>query len=275
MPTLPDRTPRDVDHAPVAWREAGSGPVALFLHGLGGSRTAWEPQLRDLSDVRRCLAWDMPGYGLSSGVPDSFGSIAGAAAALVAKVSGDAVDVVGLSFGGMVAQHLALDHPDVVRSLVLLDTSPAFGLDGTTTAQSWLDARLGPLAAGVTPAQMAPAVIGGIVGPQATPGQRAEAVAAMARIPAAGLRAACSTLVTHDTRARLGSLARPTLVVVGEYDTETPAPYAKVLAEGIPGARLATVPGAGHLSNLERPEAVNDLVRGFWATLDDAEALAS
>ena len=271
---MPASAPQDVDGTPIAWREAGAGPVALFLHGLGGSRTAWEPQLRDLSDVRRCVAWDMPGYGVSAGLPDSFATIAAAAAALVRRESDAPVDVVGLSFGGMVAQHLALDHPDAVRSLVLLDTSPAFGLDGTTTVQGWLDSRLHPLAAGATPADMAPAVIGGIVGPHATTAQRAEAVAAMARIPAQGLRAACATLVTHDTRARLGSITCPTLVAVGEYDTETPREYAKVLAEGIPGARLTTIEGAGHLSNLERPAAVNDAVRAFWQRISGGEGTA-
>ncbi len=268
--------PVDHDEAPTAWREAGSGPVALLLHGLGGSRTAWEPQLTGLAGVRRCVAWDMPGYGASSGSPSSFAVLADAAADLARRVSDGQVDgqvdgrvdVVGLSFGGMVAQHLALRHPDVVRSLVLLDTSPAFGLDGTTTIESWLASRLAPLASGATPADMAPAVIGGIVGPQATDAVRAEAVAAMARVPSDGLRAACATLVTHDTRPLLPSISCRTLVVVGEHDEETPLAYARVLADLVPDARLEVVPGAGHLANLEQPDRVNDLLRRFWTTTE-------
>jgi len=58
----------DVDCVPVAWREAGQGEVLLFLHGLGLTRTSWDSQLGDLSDRRRCVAWDMPGYGKSSPV---------------------------------------------------------------------------------------------------------------------------------------------------------------------------------------------------------------
>ena len=267
MSAAPDHPPVDVDQIPTAWRETGSGPVALFLHGLGGSRTAWEPQLAGLADLRRCVAWDMPGYGASTGLPDSFGSVAAAAAALVGTLDAGPVDVVGLSMGGMVAQHLALEHPDVVRSLVLLDSSPAFGLDGTTE-EEWLALRLKPLAEGVTPAQMAPAVMAAIMGPETTGEQRAAAVAAMQRVPADALRAACSTLVTHDTRARLGDIRCPTLVAVGEHDTETPPSYARVLADGIPGARMAVVPGAGHLANLEQPDRVNALVRSFWDGLD-------
>lgn len=257
--------PRDVDETPTAWREAGSGPVALLLHGLGGSRTAWEPQLQGLADVRRCVAWDMPGYGASSGTPGSFAQVADAAAALARRVGGGGpVDVVGLSLGGMVAQYLALRHPDAVRSLVLLGTSPAFGLDGTD-ADDWLALRLRPLAEGVTPAQMASSVIGSVAGPGLTGELLEQAVAAMARIPGPALRAACLMLVTHDTRPLLGALRVPTLVAVGEHDAETPPSYARLLAGLVPGARLEVVPGAGHLANLERPEQVNALVRGFWA----------
>ena len=258
----------NVDAYPVAWREQGSGPLALFLHGLGGSRTSWDAQLDALGHVRRCVAWDMPGYGASAGRPSSFADLADAAAALVETLCDGAgpaaADVVGLSMGGMVAQHLALRHPHLVRSLVLLDSSPAFGLDGTT-AEEWLDRRLAPLAEGRTPAEMAPQVLGAIVGPGATTDQLREAVASMSRIDSEALAAACRTLVTHDTRTRLAEISCPTLVAVGEHDEETPPSYARVLHEGIPGSRLAVVPGAGHLANLEAPDAVNELITALWA----------
>lgn len=256
-----------LDAYPVAWREHGSGPLALFLHGLGGSRTSWEPQLTDLAAVRRCVAWDMPGYGASAGSPDSFEELADAAAGLVERLtegSSEPVDVVGLSMGGMVAQHLALRHPRSVRTLVLLDTSPAFGLDGTRP-EDWLQQRLAPLGEGQSPAEMAPAVLAAISGPHVTDQQLDQAVAAMSRIPPEALAAACRTLVTHDTRDRLGEIRCPTLVAVGEHDDETPLDYSIVLHEGIPGSRLEVVTGAGHLANLEAPDAVNELIRGLWA----------
>jgi pimeloyl-ACP methyl ester carboxylesterase len=89
----------------------------------------------------------------------------------------------------------------------------------------------------------------------------AAAVATMARISAEGLRAAIECLPSHDVRERLGEIAAPTLVLVGEHDTETPLAYAEALAAGIRGTRLQIIPGAGHISSLEAPEAVNIALR--------------
>ncbi len=91
----------------------------------------------------------------------------------------------------------------------------------------------------------------------------------MSRIPAEGLRAAVECLPTHDVRARLGEIAAPTLVLVGEHDEETPLSYAEALASGIRGARLQIIPGAGHISNLEAPEAVNVALREHLAAAEE------
>ena len=267
-----DVAARDVDVEPVAWREAGgtagsagSAVVpAAFLHGLGGSRTAWEPQLAALSAARRCLAWDMPGYGASTPLPSmTFAALADAAAEWLCSTGAAPSHVLGLSMGGMIAQHLALAHPDVVRSLVLLDSSPAFGFDGTTDPQEWVDHRLRPLWAGATLATVAPEVITAIVAPGTGPDVVAGATGAMARIAPAGFEQAVRCLPTHDLRGRLDAITAPTLVIVGQLDTETPLSYSRYLADVLPNARLAVIEGAGHLSNLERPELVNACIAEF------------
>ena len=85
----------------------------------------------------------------------------------------------------------------------------------------------------------------------------------MARIPSSGLAAAARCLVTHDLCGRLHEIVAPTLVIVGERDRETPPSYSAYLAAQIAGARLEVVGGAGHISNLEQPEAVNRLLLEF------------
>jgi pimeloyl-ACP methyl ester carboxylesterase len=259
-------SPFDVD-APIAWRQAGppDGQHVALLHGLGGSRIAWEPQLAALADAGYCAAaWDMPGYGASAPIePLTFEALAEAVERWLDALGTDSAHIVGVSLGGMLAQHVALGMGDRVRSLTLLDTSPAFGFDGTTTATDWLDQRLRPLAAGATPATLAPAVLGSVMADTVSTAALHEAIAAMERIPADGLAAAARCLVTHDLRGRLHEIVAPTLVIVGEHDDETPRAYSAYLAEQIAGARLETIAGAGHISNLEQPEAVNRLLLDF------------
>ncbi len=127
--------PVDASGPTIAWRERGAGPTppVLLLHGLGGSRISWEPQLAGLSATRRVVAWDLPGYGDSAplDVPITFDALADAVARCAAEIDAPEVHLVGISFGGMIAQYTAARHPALVRSLTLLATSPKFGLDGT------------------------------------------------------------------------------------------------------------------------------------------------
>jgi pimeloyl-ACP methyl ester carboxylesterase len=251
----------------MAWRSSGSAgaPPAVFIHGLGGNRFSWEPQLNDLADLRQCLACDLPGYGKSAGLPGTLPELASLVAGWIGSLGRGPADVVGLSFGGMVAQHLALNHPETVRTLALLDTSPAFGFDGVTTPEEWLATRVSP-----SPDASAPdtdRVIAGIVGPDC-PGEVRDAAAAIMReVPAATLAAACRALVAHDTRDRLHEVTAVTVVMVGAQDRETPETYARAIADRIPGARLVVIPKAGHLANVEAPEAVNEELRRLWLSV--------
>ena len=262
---------RDVDATPVAWREAGSGPLVLFLHGLGMTRTGFDLQLTALAREYRCVAWDMPGYGASPALAGglSFASLGDCVAGLIETLGEARAHIAGLSMGGQIALHTALRHPGRVRSLALLDSSPAFGLDGTDP-EAWKRLRLDALDAGQTPASMAEPVLRSIMAPDADAAAVSAAAASMARISADGLRAAVEFLPTHDVRARLGEVSAPTLVLVGEHDEETPLSYAEALAHGIPGATLQVVPGAGHVSNLEAPDAVNAALRSHLAAVGAA-----
>ena len=252
----------DMD-GPLAWRERGRGAPVVFLHGLGGSRTSWEPQLAGLSAGFRCIAWDMPGYGASAPIqPLTFAGIADAVARLLDKAGVDRAHLVGESFGGMHALHAALRYPDRISRLVLANTSPAFGADGTD-ADAWRRPRLAPLDAGLTPADIAADVLTSIAGPGLGADMLAMRVAGFARVPAAGLRAAIECLPSHDVRDLLGDITAPALVIAGELDAETPVAYSRVLFRGLPDAELVVLDGVGHLAVSEVPRTFNRLVRDF------------
>ena len=248
---------------PIAWIEAGGGPPVIFLHGVGGSRTAWGPQLRGLSDRFRCIAWDMPGYGDSELLePLTFEGIADRLVDLLDTLAIERADLVGLSFGGMQAMHAALRHPERVNRLVLADTSPRFGANGTTAAE-WTAARMEPLDRGETPADAAERVIDAITSVTLTGQIRDEVVGAYGRIPVDGFRASLRCLPTHDVLDRLDAIAHPTRVIVGELDEETPIAYSQSIADGIPHSDLRILDGVGHLSPSEAPDRFNALVAEF------------
>lgn len=257
------RAHTDVTNGPIAWRESGDGPPVFFLHGLGGTRIAWGAQLRGLSDRFRCIAWDMPGYGDSDPLtPLTYAGIADRFVEFLDHLGVERADVVGLSFGGMHALHTALNHPSRINRMVLADTSPAFGMDGTTK-EEWRSARLAPIDAGHTPADAAEMVVDAISSIPLTGQIRDETIAAFGQISSEGFRAAVHCLPDNDIRDQLSSITHESLVIVGELDEETPVSYSQTLVDGMANAHLEIIPGAGHLSPAEAPNEFNALVSRF------------
>ena len=260
----------DVDGARFAWREAGDGPLVVLLHGLGGSRLSWEPQLAGLGDRWRVAAWDMPGYGAAAPLDVdrvTFRALADAAADWIAELGESAAHVVGISMGGMVAQYLAAWHPDSVRSLTLLATSPRFGMDGTRPDE-WRTARLAPLDAGQEPADFAERVLRALAGPHITDAAIEGQRAAMARVAGVALGRSIECLVSHDTTRLLADIRQPSLVAVGALDRETPPEYSEYIAHHLPNAQLRVVDDAGHLLNVEAPERVNELITAHLTSVE-------
>jgi len=261
---------RDLEERGFAWRERGDGELVVLLHGLGGSRVAWDTQLAALGSTWRTAAWDMPGYGAAAPLPDhplTFRALADAAAGWIAQLGAERAHVVGISMGGMVAQYLAAWHPKCVRSLSLLSSSPKFGMDGTT-AERWRAVRLRPLDDGWEPVEFAERVLRNIAGPNIAEVAFESQRSAMARVTGGALRRSIDCIVTHDTTALLATITAPTLVMVGALDQETPLPYSRYLVDHLPDARLAVVPGVGHLLNAEAPEQVNRLLAAHLTTVE-------
>ena len=247
----------------TAWIERGQGPPLVFLHGLGGTSGSWNPQLTYFAPTRRCLAWDMPGYGDSlPAAALTYEVIADRLVEFLDDADIESADLVGLSFGGMHALHTALRHPERINKMVLANTSPAFGMDGTDPDE-WKQQRLEPLDEGKTPAQLAPTILDAIAGRPLAAAIRSDLIEAFGRISPDGLRYAVECLPHNDIRDRLHKIGHECLVIAGELDQETPVSYAQVLADGLPNARLEVLAGVGHLSPSEDPDAFNALVHNW------------
>jgi 3-oxoadipate enol-lactonase len=243
----------------------GHGPTVLLLHAVGLDLTCWEALLPALTPVYRVLRVDLRGHGRSDVPPppytldESVADLHG----LLHQLQLAPAHVVGLSFGGMVAQLLALDHPGDVRSLVLADTNSTLPPEARRLiAERGEAARLGGMAA----------VVESTLERWFTPGFLGSPVVARCRQRLldddwrgwAGTWQAISAL---DTQPRLHAIRVPVLVITGEMDVAAPVARAQAMAEAIPGAALHVVPGAPHMAPLERPELFNPPVLEFLARI--------
>lgn len=250
------------------YKELGSGPSLVWLHGIGGNQNSFDSQLSDFSRNWRCVAWDMPGYGKSP-APDrlSFEMMADALATLLDHLGESKTVVLGHSMGGMVAQVFALRYPDRLRALLLAATPAAFGKPGSDFAEKFLAQRLAPLDEGKVPADFAlPLVRSLFVDPENHAAVDA-AVASMAALSAKSYRAALTCLVTFNNRAGLKRIACPTLLLAGEADMTTPPKAIEPMAREIPNATYCCLSGLGHLANMESPQKFNMAVKKFLKTI--------
>lgn len=259
------------DRIVPAFREAGRGDrVILFLHGIGGNRHAFDDQLGAVAaSGYHAVAWDLPGYGDSLAPAKlTFAALSEAVHALLDALQVSKAVILGHSFGGMIAQEFAARHPDRVAGLVLFATTAAFGGRDDKFKQDFLAARLRPLDEGMTPADIAPKLVGGMFS-EATPQTvKDRAVASMAAISSDAYRASLECIVTFDRKDDLARIAAPTLVLAAELDTLAPPKTMESMARRIPGARYVCLQGVGHLANFEDPEQFNRVLLDFVGTID-------
>lgn len=247
---------------------AGEGRSTLvFLHGLGGDHTNWQPQFTAFADEHRCIAWTLPGYGASPPVPAmTWSNLSNALARVLDDVGVGRATVVGLSMGGYIAQQFAADYDDRVERVVLAATSSHFGRGSADFAESFLAARLAPLENGDTPADLAAEIIQGLLSDDAPESAAANATASMSKISAGAYREALRCLVTWNFTDYLHEISVPALCLAGAEDRTAPVAAVQALADGLPDARLAVIENCNHLMNLDRPDEFNQLVREFLET---------
>jgi pimeloyl-ACP methyl ester carboxylesterase len=247
----------------IAYERAGEGPPLVLVHGAATDSRMWRPQVAALADEFSVVAWDEPGAGRSSDVPADFGlaDYAACLAALIRAIDLGPAHVAGLSWGGTLAQELYRQQPELVGTLVLVDTYA--GWKGSLPAEEVRNRLEGvrQMLAGADHL-FDPTLPGLFAGdPPAEVERLMEAMAADVRPDS--MRNALEVTADTDLRDLLPRIAVPTLLVWGELDARSPLSVARQFEDAIPDAKLVVIPGAGHVSNLEAPELFNEILRGF------------
>jgi len=244
----------------VGARHSGErGPAIVFVHGVGSTAAAWDPQLVALEDAYRSYAIQLRGNGGPGFVPapemiDRAGYVRDVLAILDASGI-ERAHFVGCSLGGVVGFELWKNAPERIASLTFVGSFAAYP-DGAKYAEN----IVAMVEAAGDMESFARVRIGRL---GLSPEREAAAIAEMAAKTVPAYVAATRATWTGDYRAMLPSITAPTLVVIGERDMVAPLILSQEIANGIPNARLEVIENAGHVANGDAPAAFNALLRGF------------
>ena len=256
----------------VFYETQGEGDPVLLVHGLGSSTEDWEPQVDALAREFTVLAYDVRGHG-RTGKPTgaySVAQFADDAAALITKLGLAPVHVVGLSMGGMIAFQLAADHPDLVRSLVIVNSGPEM-------VPRTFKERLGIVQRRLIVRLMGMRRMGEVLAEKLLPGVEHSARRALfadrwARNDKGAYLRALSALVGWSVTARLPAIRQPVLVVTADQDY-TPVAWKQWYTSLMPNATLAVIPESRHMMPIERPQLFHDALLPFLASAGRGKAV--
>jgi 3-oxoadipate enol-lactonase len=248
--------------------QAGQGVPLLMVHGYPLDHTLWQPQLDGLSDIAQVIAPDLRGFGQSD-APEGVYTMDAQADDLAALLDALKIKqsvVCGLSMGGYIALAFWRKYAARVHGLILVDTRA--GADASAARQARLNTaeRVRQEGTAFVVEDMLPRLL-----TESTRQTRPDVVKLtremMLRQSSAGVIGALLGMAERpDSTPLLPTINVPTLCVFGAEDVITPAETeGRLLAEAVPNARLVVIPNAGHLSNLEQPEAFNAVVHEFIA----------
>ena len=256
----------DAADTELHYLRAGEGEPLLLIQGMSATHLAWgRPFLDELERSFDAIVFDNRGMGLSAQaeLPFTIADLAADTAALLDALELETVHVAGISMGGMIAQELALAHPERLRSLTI-GASYCGGPEGTLMAPEDLQ-MLGTAYASGVPEQ----VFRAMWEINLSPGFRADdsRFAAFSEMgsalpaPQPVVLQQMQACAAHDTHTRLGQIELPTLVIHGDADRLLRYPNGQQIAAAIPGARLETLGGVGHMFWWEQPQRSAELIR--------------
>jgi 3-oxoadipate enol-lactonase len=263
------------------YEEHGGGDPLVLIMGLATDSSAWLLQIPDFARRYRTIVFDNRGVGRSSKPPGPYTihEMADDTAGLMDTLGVARAHVVGVSMGGMIAQELALRHPERVRGLVLACTFPEpdeeierarrFSLSqlgGTVTAEGEVTINVAALDPMTFFQHLLPKVFNAdFIARELPKLMQLFGGALQWGFSMEAILAQVAAVMGHRTTDRLHRIAAPTLVITGDADLLIPPGNSDVLARHIPGARLVKVPGGSHGFNFETPEVFNREVLAFLA----------
>lgn len=259
----------------LAYEIDGDGPPVVFLHGIGGNRTNWRRQARALSPQFTTIAWDARGYGDSddSDGPRAFSDFGDDLARLLDDLDIDRAHLVGLSMGARILMEFAPRHLDRVATLTLCDCFYGFANALTPDKQrEYIELRERPLREGKTFADLAPRLIASLVSPNCDPDVRDELRRSIEALRVEPYLKTLRASTTYDQADTLTTLTMPIQLIFGSEDALTPPTIGADMLALLTDATLDVLDGAGHLSNLEAPDAFNRVLARFLVTHRDQAA---
>ncbi len=258
----------DIDGVEIAYETRGEGPPVVFLHCWMGNRSLYFEQVARFSRDYRCISMDFPGHGESGPSEDYsveyFGEVV---AGLMRELGVERAVFVGHSMGGMVSLYLALEHPELVEGLVLLDTTSY--LSGFLL-QRWIATAvvlLGSVGCRISDqgfkAVKALAAAFGATALFCRPEAKVITGRECYRVDNYVMVKTIDSFRRFDVTGRLGEIDAPTLVVVGAADMLADLRHARRMTNGITGSQMVVIGHAGHMALIEKPDEVNSAMAAF------------
>ena len=238
--------------------------IVTVLNGLTMSTVAWGALVKDFAPHTRVLLLDLCGQGQSDRPDEPIYPLArqaGDVAGLLDHLGIAKTNLIGLSYGGVVAQHFALNHPEKLNKLVLTDTL-AYNDEVNQKLGDLLEEAQKVGGSGLRFRVMLPITFGNNFLKVAAPLIPAMEAASIA-FPWEAVQSLIAGTMTHDLRDQYGKIKAETLMIVGEDDRFTPVYQARLIANGIAGAKLRIIPGLGHAAPIEAPPIWNPIALSF------------
>lgn len=251
----------EIDGLKISYETRGEGPPLVFLHCWTGNKSFFFKQVERFSRDYRCICMDFPGHG-ESGACDEysverFGELT---VGLLKQLGIRKAVFAGHSMGGMVSMYLALEHPDMVEGLILIDTTPHLAGWFPQNIASAVAVALGHLGF-----KTGRGFVAGIAAthPLASPRSRCITARECSKVPNRVVVKTLDRARKYDVTKLLGAITQPSLIVVGTADLLADLRHARKMAKEIPDSTMKIVRGAGHMALFEKPEVVNRAMEDF------------